>query len=208
MAKASEQGTSRTLLERLRRSPADQAAWCDFVDRYAPKVNGWCRRWGLQPTEAEDVCQEVLLRLAEKMLTFRYDPRGSFRAWLKTLTRHAWSDFVEKRRRPGAGAGSSQVLEILQSVEARAELERLEDVFDRELLEEAMARVRPRVMPRTWEAFRLLALEGWPGARVAEYLGMQVAAVFMARSNVQKMLRRECHRLLHDTGPEGEGQES
>jgi RNA polymerase sigma-70 factor (ECF subfamily) len=208
MALTPEQRTSRTLLERLRQSPADQAAWCDFVDRYAPRVHDWCRRWGLQETDADDVCQEVILRLADKMQTFGYDPQGSFRARLKTLTHHAWDDFVHRRQRPGGGAGSSKVLEVLQSLQAREELVQLEEVFDRELLQEAMDRVRPLVTPRTWEAFRLLALEGWPGARAAEHLGMRVAAVFTAKSNVQKMFRRECHRLLRDTGTGGEGEQS
>jgi hypothetical protein len=45
---------------------------------------------------------------------------------------------------------------------------------------------------QTWSAFRLTALEGRSGA---EALGLSVAAVFMNKSRVQKMLREEVARL-------------
>jgi RNA polymerase sigma-70 factor (ECF subfamily) len=74
-------------------------------------------------------------------------------------------------------------------------LQRLEEEFDRELLEEAMARVRLRVAPQTWEAFRLTALEGRPGAEAADLIPMQVAQVFVAKRRVQKLLQEEVARL-------------
>jgi RNA polymerase sigma-70 factor (ECF subfamily) len=58
-----------------------------------------------------------------------------------------------------------------------------------------MVRVRLRVEARTWDAFRLLALEGRSGAEAARQLGMKVATVFVARSKVQKMLAEEVHKL-------------
>jgi RNA polymerase sigma-70 factor (ECF subfamily) len=155
----------------------------------------------LQEADAEDVTQDVLLRLAVKLRDFAYDPSRSFRAWLKTLTHHAWSDFLEGRRRPGQGGGDSEVWQALEEVEARDDLTlRLEEEYAHALLEEATARVRQRVQPHTWEAFRLTALEGQSGAEAAARLGMQVATVFVARSKVQKMLQEEARRL---EGPDG-----
>ena len=192
--------TSATLLGRLRSAPTDQAAWGDFVERYGPRIYGWCRRWNLQEADAQDVTQDVLLRLSEKLRTFHYDATGSFRGWLRTLARHACSDFVACR--PSAAAGGTEVADVLLSLEARGDLEqRLDEEFDRELLEEAAARVRLRVEPRTWEAFRLLALEGMTGANAASALGMKVATVFVARSKVQKLLQQELKRL-DDPGPD------
>jgi len=192
--RAVETHTSASLLTRLRQVPADQAAWVQFADRYGRKIYGWCRQWKLQEADAEDVTQIVLLKLAGKMQAFEYDPTRSFRAWLKTVTRHAWLDSCSARRT--AAAGGSQVLELLQTVEAREDLvRRLEDEFDRELLDEAAARVRVRVTPRTWEAFERTAVRGESGAEVAQALGMKVATVFVARSKVQKMLREELQKL-------------
>lgn len=186
--------TSVTLLGRLRQVPPDQAAWAQFAERYGRRIYGWCRQWNLQEADAEDVTQRVLLKLAEKMRTFDYDPTKSFRAWLKTVTRHTWLDFCSLRQ--ASPAGGSQTLELLHTVEAREDLlQRLDEEFDRELFDEAMARVRTRVLPRTWEAFERTALRDESGAGVAKALGMKVAAVFVARSKVQKMLREEMVKL-------------
>ena len=191
-----DSGTRITLLGRLRRDPTNQAAWGEFVEHYGRKIYGWCRKWNLQEADAQDVTQNVLLKLAQKLREFTYDPSRSFRAWLKTLTHHAWSDFVESRQRPGLGSGDSQVGGLLGSIEAREDLvKHLEAEFDRELLEEAMQRVRLRVAPQTWQAFTLTALEGCSGAEAAERIPMQVAQVFVAKRRVQKMLQEEVAKL-------------
>ena len=196
MAGDSTMCTSPTLLGRLGRVPSDEAAWTEFVDRYGRKIYGWCRHWQLQPVDAEEVTQVVLLKLAQKMRTFSYDHSGSFRAWLKTVTHHAWQDFVAAHARPGAGSGDSRMLEYLHTLQARDQLVAdLDAEFSREVLDEAMARVRARVRPHTWEAFRLLAVEGLAGAEAASRLNMKVATVFVARSKVQRMIQEEVRRL-------------
>ncbi|HVK10034.1 MAG TPA: sigma-70 family RNA polymerase sigma factor [Gemmataceae bacterium] len=193
MRTAVDSHTSATLLSRLRQVPPDQAAWARFADRYGRKIYGWCRQWRLQEADAEDVTQGVLLKLADKMRAFEYDPAKSFRAWLKTVTRHAWLDACSGRP---AAAGGSQAVALLQTVEAREDLvRRLDDEFDRELLDEATARVRMRVAPRTWDAFERLAVRGESGADAARALDMKVATVFVARSKVQKMLQEELRKL-------------
>jgi RNA polymerase sigma-70 factor (ECF subfamily) len=202
MGRAPDSGTRVSLLGRLRRDPTNEEAWAEFVEHYGPRVYDWCLRWDLQEADAQDVTQNVLLKLAKHLRDFRYDPSKSFRAWLKTLTHHAWSDFLEARKRPGAGSGDSQVVRLLDSVAARDDLlQRLGEEFDRELLDEAMARVRLRVAPQTWEAFRLTALEGLAGADAAAQIPMAVAQVFVAKRRVQKMIQAELARL-EAAGPE------
>src|SRR5436309_8851518 len=109
--------TSTSLLIRIR-DPRDQDAWREFMRRYEGQIYGWCRHWKLQEADARDVTQDVMRKLAEKMRSFSYDPARSFRGWLKTLAHHAWRDFIDARRGV-AGSGDSQVLEVLQSHEAR-----------------------------------------------------------------------------------------
>src|SRR5262245_24605984 len=157
--------TSASLLGRLGKADLDQAAWADFVHRYGPLILNWCRHWRLQESDAQDVTQLVLARLVEKMRTFQYDSARSFRAYLKTLARYAWCDFVEACKRPGGGSGDSAEWRGLQAVEAGDDLvQRLDREFDQELLAEARGRVQQRVEAHTWEAFRLTAVDGLPGA--------------------------------------------
>ena len=195
MDRSSQADTRITLLGRLRAKPDDPAIWSEFVDWYGQNIYAWCRAWGLQESDAEDVTQEVFLILSVKMHGFCYDTKGSFRAWLKTLTRRAWQLYTVKQSKAGRGSGDT-VMGSLANLKARDDLtQRLEKAFDQELLKEAFNLVRLRVEPRTWEAFELLAMQNCPGAEVAARLKMKVATVFVARSRVQRLLREELARL-------------
>ena len=196
MAVATLPTTRVTLLAQLRLDPSDQAAWDVFVERYGRHIYRWCRQWKLQDADAEDVTQDILVKLIQKLRAFRYDPSRSFRGWLKTVTHHAWRDFADSRLHAQRAAGTTQGQELMLTLEAREDLARkLEEAFDLELLEAAKVRVRLRVAPHTWEAFRLMALEGLPVAEVAARVQLQVAMVYVAKSKVQKMLQEEIGKL-------------
>jgi RNA polymerase sigma factor (sigma-70 family) len=196
MEPAPSSSTRVSLLVRVQTEPTDQAAWEEFVQRYGPRIKAWTRQRGLQECDADDVTQNVLLKLAGKLRTFAYDPALSFRGWLRTLTQNALSDFLAERRRFSQGSGDSGVLDILASIEARADLEsQLSATFDRELLENAMARVQVRVASHRWLAFQLTALEGLSGTEAAERLKMKVASVYTAKNRVHKMVQEEIRKL-------------
>ncbi len=186
--------TRLSLLVRLTRTGgADATAWREFVDIYTPLIYCWCRGHKLQDTDARDVTQQVLLKLSTVLPTFQYDPSKSFRAWLTTLTHHAWVDFLSSRQ--VSGSGNARIWAALASVEAREDLmQKIDEEFDLEQLEQVMRVVQARVEPDTWEAFRLTALEGRPAAEVARQLQKQVANIYVSRSNVQKMLQDELER--------------
>ena len=170
-SRRSNDDTSLTLMLRLQTNPADEAAWDEFVHRYQPMIRAWCLKWGSQNCDADDVTQEVLVKLLKAMSKSQYDPARSFRPWLKAVTHNAWNDFVASRR-AGSAETSDGLDAIADSSDALADLEeRMEDAFNRELLDLAMRRVEKRVKPTTWQAFRLTAVENRPGAEVAEGAG-------------------------------------
>ena len=189
--------TSLTLMEMLRQSPKNDDAWDRFVRRYRPKIYGWCRTWGLQEADAEDVAQDVIAKLTEKMASFQYDRSRCFRAWLKTITHHALSDLVSSRQR----AVGVQSTPIWDTIEARTDLERrIEEIFDRELLDLAISKVQERVAAPTWHAFQLTTFEGLSGAEVSRLLQMPIASVFVAKHRIQKMLKEEIDKLDSASG--------
>ena len=191
MTTSPDKDTSLTLMMRVQQDPADPRAWDEFVERYHPTIRAWCLRWGSQPSDADDVAQQVLLKLLGAMKKYRYDPAPGFRGWLKTVTHHAWLDFVGSRRRtPGQDGG--RLASIADSHDALADLEQqMESAFEQELLELAMRRVEQRVNPTTWEAFRLTHVENLPGAEAARRLDMPASQVFVAKHRVLKLLKEE-----------------
>jgi len=100
--------TDRTNPSLLGRAKANEpCAWAELVERYVPVIYQWCRAWHLQEADAQDLTQEVLLKLSRRMRTFQYDPAKSFRAYLKTLARYAWCDLLAEREKPGAGGAEA-----------------------------------------------------------------------------------------------------
>ena len=126
--------------------------------------------------------------------------RESFRGWLKTLTHHAWRDLVAERRSARASAAATAGwCELFENIQAGDDLDKhLEEEFHRELMEQAMVLVQPRVAARTWDAFRLTALEGCSGAAAAAQLEMNITRVYTAKSEVKKMIREEIRKLVRD----------
>lgn len=186
--------TRPSLLLRLRQ-PHDVTAWTEFVETYGPVIIGWCRNRGLQPSDADDVAQTVLLRLAGRMQTFAYDAaRGSFRSYLFTLSKYAVNDFIAEQRE--RGSGDSAILASLETISAREELiARLDESFDHELLTEALTRSRKRVEEQTWLAFELTAIQGIAAADAASRLEMPMASVYKAKSRVLRIVREELNVL-------------
>src|SRR5439155_26764129 len=91
-------------------------AWQEFTDRYRPRIYAHCLAFGLQTADADDVTQNVLLRLVAKLPEIHYDPAQSFRAWLRAVTRHSLSDYVAERRGQ-QGSGDSAIVRLLDNLE-------------------------------------------------------------------------------------------
>ncbi len=181
--------TSITLLERLRQ-PNAQEAWRRFVDLYSPLLYYWARRAGLGPTEAADLVQDVLVVLVQKLPTFRYDPRKSFRAWLRTVTLNRWH---QNGRRPALPTGD----EGLSGVAVTSSIDLFEETeYRRHLVHRALEVMQSDFKPSTWKACWEVVVAGRPAAEVARELGLSVDAVYMARSRVLRRLREELAGLL------------
>jgi RNA polymerase sigma factor (sigma-70 family) len=204
MTQRDESRTSLTLLGRLAVFPPDQVAWAEFVDRYGPRIIGWCQSWRLQEADVLDVSQAVLTRLSVRLRDFEYDPSRTFRGFLRKLVQDALKDALAARGRVNRGRNASQ--ELLANLEAREDLiRRLEEEFDFELLEAATRIVQGRVAPRTWEAYHLTTSEGLSGPEAAARVGLSVAAVYMAKSSVKAMLQEEVRALEAPSIPSGTG---
>ena len=80
--------TRPSLLARLR-DPADREAWRQFESKYRELIIRYCRGRGLSHTDAEDVCQIVMLKLSRGLDKFEYSPeRGRFRGFLGRIVRN------------------------------------------------------------------------------------------------------------------------
>jgi len=189
--------TEISLIVRLGQKPRDAEAWSRFVHLYGPHVIHWCKSQGLQHADAHDVTQEVLIRFWKMAGRYQYDPSQSFRQYLRSLVKSVWLEWQnDEAKNRVISEGDSGTFFMLESIPAREDLlARLERAFDQEVFETAMRLVRKRVEPQTWEAFRLLALEGKSGKDAAAALGMKVGTVIAARCDVQRMIKKTIQQI-------------
>jgi RNA polymerase sigma factor (sigma-70 family) len=192
--------TRASLLLRIRDS-RDEQAWRQFVEIYAPLVDHYGRKCGLQAADAADLAQEVLQVVARVVNRFEYDPRrGSFRGWLFTVTRNKLRKLLARDRRAARGTGDSNVRELIeQQPGADGEEAEWNQEYQRRLFSWAAGQIRDNFRDSTWRAFWETAVEDRPARLVAEELGMTVGAVYIARSRVLARLR-QIVRQVEDEG--------
>ncbi len=168
--------------------------WEEFVALYGRLILTWGRRdFGLQPSDADNLCQEVLLRVWRGVGT--YDPaRGRFRAWLYACARNAACNLRRGRpaERVGVGPGERPAPAPAwppgDGVEAA--LERLEEEgFYLEGLQRAVAAVRDRVRPTTWKAFLLFEFFELTAKEIAPLVNLPPLAVNQAVFRVRRLLQ-------------------
>lgn len=184
--------TRPSLLLRIR-DPGDVEAWNQFVEIYGPLVYRFARKRGLQYADASDLTQDVLKSVARASPRLQYDPgRGTFRAWLFTVTRNEILDFLARQKRRPAAIGDTDVRDIAERESRRdVETDFWEEEYERSLLEWAMETVRSEVQESTWKAFRRTAIEGKGAAETAQELGMSTGSVYVARCRVVAKLRKK-----------------
>jgi len=194
--------TRVSLIARIRDVPGDPGAWSEFVAIYGPAVVQWCRSHGLQHDDAHDVAQNVLVRLWRHAASFRYEPARRFRDHLRRIVVASVSDWTATRHADRLDTGGGEaILDVLASIPARDGLvHRIEEAFDMELLDLALRDVETRVKPRTWQAFRLIAIDGMPAADAAVRLGMTVNNTYRARKFVLRLLQRTVARITRSAG--------
>lgn len=189
----SSTATSPTLLERVKAD--DAVAWERLVGLYAPLVFYWCRRWDLQENDTADVFQEVFLSVATHIANFRKDqPGGTFRGWLRTITRNKVLDHFRKQgREPGGVGGTDANLRLtdLPAPLAPEEASVADNRAEQALFYRGLDQIRSEFEDRTWQAFWRTTVDGRAPKDVGAELAMSPGAVRVAKSRVLHRLREE-----------------
>lgn len=197
--------TSFSLLERASAS-RDTEAWDRLVALYAPLMRRWLSSYDIQNADADDLIQDVLSVVLAELPAFQHNRRtGAFRNWLRRILVNRLRGYWRIRKREPLARGSSSFVEQLNELEDdNTEASRIWNAeHDRHVISQLLVSVRPRVQGKTWDAFRRQVLEGQQADVVAAELGMPINSVYVARSRVLSILRREAAGLVDDEGVAG-----
>jgi RNA polymerase sigma-70 factor (ECF subfamily) len=187
--------TQADLLKAIRES-RNRDDWGAFYRIYAPMVSGFMRRLGLSPTDAEDVCQEVLMIAHRSVQDGSFDPhRGRFRAWLYGIARRQACAARRARHRPTraqavAHDGGVDLLGNLEDKSDEAEREIWEQEWRYALLDAAFRALQPQFGNKALRAFELYGIQRLPVEQVAADLGISPASVYAYKHRVLAAIKQ------------------
>ena len=186
--------TSETLLRELAANPASPRAEA-FARLYEPVLRRYvaASRIGhepIQPSDRDDLVQEVFLAVRSALPGFRYVPgRSSFRAYLRRAVRNA---VLRLQRRPAPVPPSLADARPAAPSAAGDESETLLRIWTL-----ALGRVlrSGRFSPNTQAVFRRVALEGEAPADVGREFKLKPNAVYQIRNRILRAVREELDRF-------------
>ncbi len=164
-----------------------------LVRRYHRPIFEYSRGRGLQPADAEDVTQEVFLRVTRPEFLARADrSKGKFRSLLLAVTQHV---IASHRRRELAGKRDRRrevPLDDFDIPERPPEAEEFDRLWLRNLLDWALLRLSHDPQVRAVQ----LQMEGRSYQEIAQKLGKTVSDVTNYVHRAKPKLRKEIERLI------------
>ena len=198
----SELKTRESLIERLK-DREDKESWREFFNLYWQLIYGFAIKAGLGDTEAEEVVQETMITISNKLDDYVYEPkRCSFKSWMFHKARWRIIDQIRKRD-PGFIESTGRKKETTQTATPEKipdqELPKLETIWEEEweknLLEAAMERVKDQVSARQYQMFNLYVVKEWSVKEVKQLLHVNAGQVYLAKHRISGLIKKEIKKL-------------
>jgi RNA polymerase sigma-70 factor (ECF subfamily) len=170
----------------------DDGAFEELLTRHYQSVYRLAYRFLYDSPEAEDITQEVFLRVFRAART--YSPKAKFSTWLYTITKNLCFNELRKKRSATIFSIEDEMLPELPSMD-ESPVSKLEE-----------AEVKKRVLDAVRElpanlriAVLLLKYQGLSYEEVAEILGCTVNAVKLRVHRAKKFLARSIGYVSQET---------
>ncbi len=196
--------TSPTLLKRIK-NVADEQAWKQFYELYAPLILGFARQQGCSETVSYDVLQETMCRLLRYLPRFDYNPKPGkqrqFRSYLLTVVKSR----IAVLHKGGAEfisfasdriAGELELSDDKQTTPGKQE----DTLWEQYLFFLAIDRVKQKIEPATWRSFEMYVLDRQSAANVANAMRIKTNLVYQHKSSVTRLLKDEVEKLRREIG--------
>jgi RNA polymerase sigma-70 factor, ECF subfamily len=171
----------------------DGPAWEELVLRHARRVYNICYRFTGNSAEAEDLSQEVFLRIYRTLTSYKAS-YGGFPTWLTSVTRNLLVDHYRRTRRDRM---TDALEEVLPKVEEKHSPVRAPDksAMAKELSQQVQTALA-QLSPELREAVILRDLQGLEYGEIREVLAVPEGTV---KSRINRG-RIELARLLEQMG--------
>jgi RNA polymerase sigma-70 factor (ECF subfamily) len=171
----------------------DEPAWEDLVRLHTRKVYALCYRFTNSGSEAQDLTQEVFLRVFRTLRTFR-SAEGSFGTWLARVTRNLLIDHYRRSRQERVTDSIEDQLPVLEEAGASASLRPDQVIAGREASEILQATLQ-KLSPDLREAVILRDLQEMEYREIADVLdipeGTVKSRINRGRAELARLLRKQ-----------------
>ncbi len=170
----------------------DESAWEDMVKTHTRRVYAICYRFTGKESEAQDLTQDVFLRVFKSVKSFRAG-EGSFAVWLTRLTRNL---LIDNYRRSKMERATDSIEDQLMVLEEKTAIESRTDAMlagreASEVLQGALAKLSPELR----ETVILRDLQELEYREIAQVLGVPEGTVKSrlnrGRAELARILRRQ-----------------
>jgi RNA polymerase sigma factor (sigma-70 family) len=176
----------------------DETAFRELVGRYYAQIHRWALSHTQDPDDADDVAQNVLVRLHLQLRRFR--GRSQFTTWLYQVTRNSALDFHRSRLRR---EGALRRMQQMEPTNPPSEGDSASEVERADLLEVALAAFR-RLPERQREVFDLVDLQGYAPVEAAGMLGVAAATARVHLLRARRAVRASVIATFPETAKEYE----
>jgi RNA polymerase sigma-70 factor (ECF subfamily) len=171
----------------------DEAAWEELVRQHTRQVYGICFRFTNSGQEAQDLTQEVFMRVFRTIKTFR-SAEGSFNTWLARVTRNLLIDHYRRTRQERVTDSIEEQLPMLEEEGAAASARPDTAVAGREA-SEILQMTLQKLSPDLREAVILRDLQEMEYREIAQVLGIPEGTVKSrinrGRAELARLLRKQ-----------------
>jgi RNA polymerase sigma-70 factor (ECF subfamily) len=168
-----------------------EAAWDELVRNYTRRVYAICYRFTGRDSEAQDLTQEVFLRVFRTLKSFK-SGEGSFSVWLNRLTRNLLIDHYRRTKSDRATDSIEDQLPVLEETASMGA--RTEAVLAGREASEVLQAALQRLSPDLRETVILRDIEELEYREIAQVLNVPEGTVKSrlnrGRAELAKVLRR------------------
>lgn len=170
----------------------DGASWEEIVRRHTRRVYNLCYRFTGNSTDAEDLSQEVFLRVYRTLGSFQ-SQHGAFATWLSSVTRNLLVDHYRRTRRDRL---TDSIDDSMEQVEIKGSAPTPHNIAEHAELSAQLQQALLQLSPELREAVILRDLQGLDYNEVQTVLGVPQGTV---KSRINRG-RIELARVLQQMG--------
>ena len=170
----------------------EEVAWEELVKTHTRRVYALCYRFTSSDSQAQDLTQEVFLRIFRTLKSFR-SGEGSFTTWLTRLSRNLLVDHYRRSRQDRATDSIEEQLPVLEETHALGA--RTDGLLAGREASEALQAALQRLSPELRETVILRDLEEMEYREIARVLNVPEGTVKSrlnrGRAELARALRRQ-----------------